>query len=170
MVQDPAREANVDMDTTHQNAYTQHGEGSQSAVQSGPGNLSSPDADRALQLMGQLFQAHQAGNLADVTSQLQGPQADQLRQLMQLAQAVAQPTEAGQGKSSAPPDTGTDSDPDSTSLSGSDSESVHTDASVHRGRRPARRERLAASWAQQLLENSDKDVIILDEYVETERA
>ncbi len=79
MLQDPARESEAEMDTTHQSAYTQHSEGSPSGVQPGPSKVSSPDADQALQLMGQLFRAHQAGNLADVTSQLQGPQAEQLK-------------------------------------------------------------------------------------------
>ncbi len=153
MAQDPAREKEVEMDTTHQSAYTQHGEGSPSIVQPSPSKLSSPGADQALQLMGQLFRAHQAGNLADVTSQLQGPQADQLRQLMQLAQAVARPLEGGQGKTSEQPESGTDSNPESAEDSGSESDSVRTDASGNKG----------CKSDQQQLEDSGPDVITIDE-------
>ena len=153
MTQDPAREKEVEMDTTHQSAYTQHSEGSPSVVQPGPSKLSSPDADQALQLMGQLFRAHQTGTLADVTSQLQGPQADQLRQLMQLAQAVARPLEGGQGKTSEQPESGTDSNPESAEDSGSESDSVRTDASGNKG----------CKSDQQQLEDSGPDVIIVDE-------
>ncbi len=118
--------------------------------------------------MAQLFQAQQAGNLADVTSQLQGSQAQQLMQILQLAKTIDQPTGAGQGNFSVRPDTGPDSDPDSTTQSGSDSESVKTGASDHNRRRLASRHSLAPSQAQQLLEESDKDVIIIDELVETD--
>ncbi len=148
MVQDPARESEADMDTTHQSAYTQKSEGTPSGPQPGPSKLSSPDAE----LMGQLFRAHQAGTLADVTSQLQGPQAEQLQQLMQLAQAVAQPTGAGQGKTLKQPETGPDSQPESDGGSESESDSVRTDASGSQGCKSA-----------QPLEDSDQDVIILDE-------
>ncbi len=168
MVQDPAREENVDTDTTHQNAYTQHGDGNPPVAQPDPNNQSSTGTDQAMQLMAQLLQAQQAGNLADVTGQLHGSQAEQLVQLLQLAKAVANPTGAARGNSSAQPDTATDSAPDSSSQSGSDSESIITDASGHEGRTSARRHHLAASQAQRLLEESDKDVIILDQHVETE--
>ncbi len=89
-------------------------------------------------------------------------------QILQLAKAVGQPTGAGQGNSSAQPDTDSDSAPDSITQSGSDSESVTTDASEHRRRISARRHHLAPSQAQRLLEESDKDVIILDGHVENE--
>ncbi len=168
MVQDLAREKDVEMDTTHQSAYTQHADGNPPVVQPDLNNLSSTDTDQAVQLMAQLFQAQQAGNLADVTSQLHGPQAQQLMQILQLAQAVGQPTGAGQGTSSAHPDTATDSDPDSTTQSGSDSKSVNTDASEPNRHRQARHHRLAPDQAQQLLEESENDVIILSEQVETE--
>ena len=137
------------MDTTHQDAYSQHDENTGSMVQPETNNISSTDADQAVRLMTQLFQAQQAGNLADVTSQLQGPQAQQLTQIVQLAKAVSQPTRADPDTSSAHPDTGTDSDVDSTMESGSESESVTTDASGPNRRRPATRNRLAPSQAQQ---------------------
>ncbi len=89
-------------------------------------------------------------------------------QLLQLAQAVANPTGAEQGNPSAQPDTATDSASDSSSSSDDDSESVTADASGHEGRTSARRRHLAASQAQNLLKESDKDVIVLDEHVETE--
>ncbi len=168
MVQDPACDQDVDMDTTHQNAYTQHADENRPVVQPDPNNLSSMDADQAVQLMAQLFQAQQARNLADVTSQLHGPQAAQLIQLLQLAEAVGKPTGVDQSNSSAQQDTATDSEPDSSSQLGSDSESVTTDASGREGHTSARRHRLAASLAQKLLEESDKDVIVLHKHVETE--
>ena len=169
VVQDPSHDGDVDdMDTTHQDAYSQHTDENRPVVQPELNNLSSTDADQAVQLMAQLFQAQQAGNLADVTSQLHGQQAQQLMQLLQLAKVVGQPTGAGQGTSSAHPDTDTDSDPDSTTQSGSDSESVNTNASEHRRHNPARQRRLAASQAQKLLEESDKDVIVLEEQIETD--
>ncbi len=101
VVQDSPRDEDVAMDTTHKDAYTQHVDGNRSVVQPESKNLSSMDADQAVQLMDQLFQAQHAGNLADVTSQLHEPQAQQLMQILQLAQAVGQPTGAGQGNSSA---------------------------------------------------------------------
>ena len=118
--------------------------------------------------MDQLFQAHQAGNLADLTSQLRGPQAQQLMQILQIAREVGQPTGAGPDTSSAHQDTATDSELDSTAQSGSDSESVTTDASDQHRRRQARHNRLALDQAQCLLEESENDVIVLDEQVENE--
>ena len=168
MAQDPAREENVDMDTTHQNEYNQHDDGNPPTAQPDPNNLSSSDTESAMQLMTQLIQAQQAGNLADVTSQLHGPHAKQLVQLLQLAKAAANPTGAERGNPPTRPDTATDSEPDSTSQSGSDSESVTTDVSGHPGRSTARRTRLAASHVQQMLDQNDKDVILIDEQVETE--
>ncbi len=64
MVQDPACEKDIAMDTTHQNAYTQRADENQPAVQPDLNTLSSMDADQAVQRMAQLFQAQQAGNLA----------------------------------------------------------------------------------------------------------
>ncbi len=167
MVQDPAREKDIEMDTTHQNAYTQHDDGNPPVAQPDPSNPMSTGTDQAVQLMTQLIQAQQARNLADITSQLQGPQAEQVMLVLQLAKAAATPTGAGRGNPPAQPDTATDTDPNSTSQSGSDSEGVTTDASEQRGRTGARRHCLAASQAQQLLEESDRDVIILEEHVET---
>ena len=155
------------MDTTHQDAYSQHAREIQPVVQPDTNNVSSTDADQAVRLMAQLFQAQQAGNLADVTSQLQGPQAQQLMQILQLVKTIGQPTGAGQDTSSAHPDTASDSELDSTQ-SGTDSESVTTDASDHRRRRRARHHRLGPDQAQQLLEESGKDVIVVDEHIETE--
>ncbi len=162
MVQDSTREEDVDMDTTHQDAYTQHADENRPVVQPDSDNLSSTDVGQTVQLMAQIFQAQQAGNLADVNSHLHRPQAAQLIKLLQLAEAVGKPTGAGQGTSSAQPDTAMDSKPDSTTQSGSDSESVNTDVSEHRRRTLARRHHLAASQAQRLLEESDKEVIVLD--------
>ncbi len=156
------------MDTTNQDAYSQHTEEIQPVVQPEANNLPRTDADQAVRLMAQLFQAQQAGNVADLTSQLHGQQAQQLMQILQLAREVGQPTGAGQGNFSVRPDTGTDFEPDSTTQSGSDSESVHTDASEHHRRRLASRRRLAPAQAQQLLEESDRDVIVIDERIETE--
>ncbi len=155
------------MDTTHQDAYSQHTGKTQPVVQPDTNNILSTDADQAVRLMAQLFQAQQPGNLADVTSQLQGPQAQQLMQILQLAKTIDPPSGAGQDTSSAHPDTASDSEPDSTAQSGTDSESVTTDASDHHRRRRASRNRLAPSQAQQMLEQSDKDVIIIDEQMET---
>ncbi len=147
MMQDPAREENVEMDTTHQNEYTQHDDGNPPIAPPDPSNQSSTGMDQAMQLMAQLLQAQQAGNLADVTGQLHGPQAEQLVKLLQLAKAVANPNGAERGNPSAQTDTATDSAPDSSSQSGSDSESVTTDASGLEGCASARRHRLAASQA-----------------------
>ncbi len=97
MVQDPAHEENVDMDTTHQNAYTQHDDGNPPVAKPGPSNQPSMGTDQTMQLVAQLLQAQQAGNLADVTDQLHGPQAEQLVQLLQLAKAVANPASAERG-------------------------------------------------------------------------
>ena len=156
------------MDVTHQDAYSQHAGETQPVVQPEASNLPSTDADQAARLMAQLFQAQQAGNLADLTSQLRGQQAQQLMQILQIAREVGQPTGAGQGNFSVRPDTGTDSEPDSTTQSGSDSESVKTDASEPHRCRQARRHRLAPDQAQRLLEESENDVIVLNEQVETE--
>ena len=57
MVQDPAREKDVNMDTTHQSAYTQHTDENRPDVQPDSNNISSTDADQAVQLMAQLFLA-----------------------------------------------------------------------------------------------------------------
>ncbi len=152
MVQDPAREGVSDMDTTHQSAYKQEGEGTPTGSQLGPSKLSSLEADQALQLMSQLFHAHKAGTLADVTSQLHGPQVEQLQQLMQLAQAVANPTGAGQEKTLKQPETDPNPRPESIDGSGSESESVRTEASGSHGCKSA-----------QPVEESDQDVIIIDE-------
>ena len=168
MEQDPSREGEDAMDTTHQSAYTQHAANTGSVVQPGTDNVSSTDADQAVRLMTQLFQAQQAGNLADVTSQLQGAQAQQLTQILQLAKAVGQPTRVDPDTSSAHLDTATDSDADSTMESDSGSESVTTDASDQNRRRKATRKRIASSQAQQLLDQSGNDVILIDEQVETE--
>ncbi len=152
MVQDPAREGVSDMDTTHQNAYSQKGESTPPGSQPGPGKLSSPEANQALQLMGRLFHAHQAGNLADVADQLQGPQAEQLRQLMQLAQSVAKLPGTGQEKT--PNQSGTDPNPQPETIDGSGNESgnVRDDASENR-----------RCESDQPVEDDDQDVIILDE-------
>ncbi len=166
--QDHSQKEDDAMDTTLQDAYSQHAGETQPIVQPVTGNLSSTDADQAARLMAQLFQAQQAGNLADVTSQLQWPQAQQLIQILQLAKEVSQPTRADQDTSSAHPDTATDSEVDSTAQSGSDSESVTTDASEHHRCSRARRNHLAPEQAQQLFEQSDKDVIVINEQVETE--
>ncbi len=156
------------MDTTHQSACTQHTDDTGSVVQTETNNVSSTDEDHAVRLMAQLFQAQQARTLADVTSQLQGAQAQQLTQLFQLAKAVSQPPRADLDTSSAHPDTGKDSDADSTMESANGSESVKTDASDPNRRRRANRTRLAPSQAQQLLEQSGNDVLLLSEQVETE--
>ncbi len=116
--------------------------------------------------MAQLFQAQQAGSLADLTSQLRGQQAQQLMQILQIAREVGQPILADKGNSSAHPDTDTDSAPDSTMQSESESESTQTDASGSNRRRMATRHRIAPDQAQQMLEQSDKDIIVIDEQVE----
>ncbi len=156
------------MDTTHQSAYTQHVDGTGSVVQPETNNVASTAADQAVRLMTQLFQAQQAGTLDDVTGQLQGAQADQLEQILQLAKAVSRPSRADPDTSSAHPDTVTDSESDSVMESVSGSESVNTDASDPNRRKRANRKRLAPDQAQQMLEQSGKDVIIIDEQVETE--
>ncbi len=154
------------MDTTHQDAYSQHTENTKPVVQPETNNLSSTDAGQTARLMDQLFQAQRAGTLADLTSQLHGQQAEQLMKILQLAREVGQPTGTEQDNSSVLPDTGTDSDPDSSIHSGTDSEGVTTDASDPNRRRSATRHRLAPAQAQQMLEQSDRDVIVIDEQVE----
>ncbi len=98
------------MDTTHQSAYTQHTDNTGPVVQPETNNSSSTEAGQAAQLMAQLFQAQQAGSLADLTSQVRGHQAQQLMQILQIAKEVSQPSGAGQDNSSVTPDTATDSE------------------------------------------------------------
>ncbi len=76
---------------------------------------------------------------------------------MLLAQAVAQTTEAGQGKTLKQPESGPDSQPESTDGSESESDSVRTDASGSQGCKSA-----------QQPEGSDQDVIIIDEQLESD--
>ncbi len=106
--------------------------------------------------------------MADVTNQLHGAQAEQLAELLKLTKAVADPTGAEPDRPSARVETGTDSELDSTSQSGSDSESANTEASFQEGRSLARRQCLASSQVQNLLEQTDKDVILIEEQVDTD--
>ncbi len=81
---------------------------------------------------------------------------------------MADPTGAERDHPPAQVETGTDSDLDSTSHSGRDSEGATTAASGHEGRSSARCQHLATSQVQKLLEQSDKDVIVIDEQVGTD--
>ncbi len=166
MAQDPAREKDVDMDTTHQNAYTQHDDGNQPVAQPNLNIQSSTGTEPTIQLVAQLLQAQQAGNLADVTSQLHGAQAEQLAEIIKLAWAVSNPSGAEQERPSAQLETGTDTDPDSSSNSESESAGANTEASGQEGCSSARRQSHASPRIQQMLDQDDNDIILIDEHVD----
>ncbi len=167
MGQDITLKVDTDMDLTHQDAYKRDDE-NPPAAQPDLNKKSSTGMDPTMQLVAQLQQAQKAGTLADVTNQLHWPQAEQLAELLQLTKSVADPTSAEWGHPYAQNDTGTDSEQESTSQSGGDTESVNTESSSQEGRSSARRRRLASSQVQKLLEQGDKDVIVIDEQVDTD--